>query len=250
MGAFPRELRSVKSTHLREIPRRKILLFATMENPGALGSRFKLWFLHQVWLLLCLLFVVIFIPHWFFRGNWPGLKECWKKWYLFWRCKMKCFKFSVMWHKNIYHLDSNTRHLFDAKKPWSLTLQGRKRHWKMMGTGKWSGGCWVWVTFQRQIVEFSGGAGLLEWLLSPRFNASQAEAFEQWSFSAPGGLGRTDVYRDCTTQLCGDYNEPLQGSLLSNQHHGKYIKSCFFWGGAHCWQVLQGPDVRRQKLPP
>ena len=27
---------------------------------------------------------------------------------------------------------------------------------------------------------------------------------------------------DYTTQLCGDYNKPLQGSLLDNQYNGKY----------------------------
>ena len=39
----------------------------------------------------------------------------------------------------------------------------------------------------------------------------------------PGCLGYIGDY---TTQLCRDYNKPLQGSLLNNQHNGK--TECFF----------------------
>ena len=59
----------------------------------------------------------------------------------------------------------------------------------------------------------------------PQESCRRSEQSEQWKADWPVEQWKTTgclgYIGDYTTQLCGDYNKPLQGPLLNNQYNGK-----------------------------
>ena len=60
------------------------------------------------------------------------------------------------------------------------------------------------------------------------------------SVQNPGWLFYIGDYMDCTTQLYGNYNKPLQGSLLTNQDDSWKESEVFFCGSFGVDQKSRG----------